>query len=536
MRISKIKIQNFRSIKAAEVNPSNFNIFIGQNNHGKTNFFEALDWFFNGLRKGDSIEKIRFGRTGIEEVFVEVEFEGAQEGANKMKNAANKTKILDVLKNQDKIVIKRSSSGDIKKRIIFINGMPLEKNPTGFDNALNDFLPCFEYVSTQINPLEMVKYGKNTPIANMLSGVLSAILEQDPNYAAFKEKFEELFTMPDSRVRIELNHLSSEVKVYLEKQFPDCLSVVFEVSAPVFEDLLKNFETSIDDGVYTDASEKGDGMQRALMLAIIQAYADFRRENEETSKYFLFFIDEGELHLHPTAQRKLKNALLELAEGGDQVFINTHSSVLVSDETASQTIFKVEKIDKATNITPSPEEKKPYIVYELLGGSPADLLLPKNFILVEGKSDLEFLSRVTSRHYPEKPLIQIIPADGDVVQAGRSLNAIEQIFKPLDKSIYKDKTVIYLDKQNNAAQLASFLAAHPNLQGNTQFFEAATGSIEEYYPAPWKKIQAEVGVMSSDDKLNLARQVGNGISKGDFEAEMPKAFEALKRSWELAYN
>lgn len=55
-------------------------------------------------------------------------------------------------------------------------------------------------------------------------------------------------------------------------------------------------------------------MQRALMLSIIQAYADFRREREMAGKNFLFFIDEAEIHLHPTAQRNLKEALLSLSE------------------------------------------------------------------------------------------------------------------------------------------------------------------------------------------------------------------------------
>ena len=57
MRISKITIDNFRSIKHAEITADKFNVFVGQNNHGKTNFFEAIDWFYGA--KGD-IDKIRF--------------------------------------------------------------------------------------------------------------------------------------------------------------------------------------------------------------------------------------------------------------------------------------------------------------------------------------------------------------------------------------------------------------------------------------------------------------------------------------------
>ena len=50
MKISKITIQNFRSIEKAEIEVTDFNIFVGQNNCGKTNLFEALEFFFNGYK------------------------------------------------------------------------------------------------------------------------------------------------------------------------------------------------------------------------------------------------------------------------------------------------------------------------------------------------------------------------------------------------------------------------------------------------------------------------------------------------------
>lgn len=534
MKISKITVDNFRSIKHAEIVADKFNVFVGQNNHGKTNFFEAIDWFYTG--KGD-IEKIRFGRSGKDEVCVEIEFSEIQDGISKMKNEKNKTTIKNLLKENDTVKVKRTSS-DPKTRKIFDSEKSewLAKNPTGFDSAFNDFLPRFEYVSTQMNPMEVAKYGKNTPIANMLGGVLATILEKNQDYAEFRKQFDKLFTAQESQVRVKLDELSGKVKVYLEKQFPDCCKVVFEVSEPVFEDLLKSFDTSIDDGVYTDANEKGDGMQRALMLAILQAYADFRRENEETSKFFLFFIDEGELHLHPTAQRKLKNALIELSEGGDQVFINTHSSVLVVDEHKNQTIFKVEKINKITSIAPVSRAEKPYVVYELLGGSPADLLLPKNFLIVEGKSELEFLTRVIARHYSDKPPVQIIPADGDLIQANRSLNAIEQVFKTLENSIYKDKVVIYVDKQSNKKQVETFLSSHPNLKANGQFYESTEASIEQYFPSALRKTSADVKGMDGTLKINHAKKAGDEISKNDFESGMPILFASLNKSWNLAFK
>ena len=54
-------------------------------------------------------------------------------------------------------------------------------------------------------------------------------------------------------------------------------------------------------------------MQRAIMLAIIQAFAKYRRDNG-IGKSFTFLLDEAELHLHPSAQRALKIALNDIVD------------------------------------------------------------------------------------------------------------------------------------------------------------------------------------------------------------------------------
>ena len=550
MKISKIKIENFRSIKKTEFNTTAFNIFVGQNNCGKTNFFEALEFFFNGIGKGVDINDLKFRRQADLEILVEIEFSGALEGAEKMQNTSNKTKIEKALNGTDTVVFTRTSS-DYKKRTMFISGVEV-KPGTGFDPALNDFLPKFEYISTKQYFDSVAKYGKTTPIGIMLSGVLSAILQTNQQYQEFQEKFRELFEDEDSEIKTEFEAMGNKVKVYLEKQFPDTTKVKFEVSAPAFDDLLKNFETTIDDGVETLAEEKGDGMQRALMLAIIQAYADFRKANEDLGKSFLFFIDEAELHLHPTAQRKLKNVLHDLSQSSDQVFINTHSSVFVVDNFAGQTIYKVEKNNGETEIEASTDFEKPFIVFELLGGSPADLLLPRNFVIIEGQSEFEFLSRVVKRFYPDKPSVQLIKANGDIYQAERTINAIEKVFTPLNASIYRTRIVILIDQPSaeRAAGVAQFLHTYPNLAANNQFFRLPLRDIEQCYPnqvcpiyTNWRKTQAELDavnligekIITGTKKKQLAKHVGENINQQQFEEDMQVCFNALSQSWNLAF-
>lgn len=372
MKIKKIIIQNFRSIKEAEVLPDGFNFFVGQNNHGKTNFFDALNYFYNGLERGQTLTDIKFNHDAALDVYVAVEFSELQDGVETMKNEKNKETVKKMLGDNETVTLSRRND---EKWQITVGGNTLDKNPTGFENAIKDFLPRLEYVSTKTYFDDVGKFDKRTPIGIMLSGVLEAVIEKNDNYRQLKEKFAELFEGEDSQVKAELKGLSGAVEVYLKKQFPDCASVRFEISPPQFAEYLKNFDTHVDDGVETAVSNKGDGMQRALMLAIIQAYADYRKKDEDKGKSFIFLIDEAELHLHPKAQRKLKKALSDICEGGDQVFINTHSSVLITDNFEHQKIFKVEKTEKITAILPiTDENERQNVIYDLLGGSPTDFL------------------------------------------------------------------------------------------------------------------------------------------------------------------
>jgi putative ATP-dependent endonuclease of the OLD family len=536
MRIARIRVQNFRSIREADLIPTEFNIFVGQNNHGKTNLFEAIEWFYNG---GGNLNDIAFRRDPEAEVAVELEFSGIQAGIETVKNDKNREAFRKFAAGQDKIrVIRRKS--DAGKRALWDEGKSewSQKNFAGFDKAFNDCLPRLEYVATTTRLADVSKYGRKTPIGVMLSGVLVAILEKSPKYKEFREKFEDVFASTDSDVRLTLDHLSGQVRDHLQQQFPDCTRVSFALSEPALDDLLKTFETTINDGIETTAEEKGDGMQRALMLAIIKTYADFRREQEDLGKRFVFLLDEAELHLHPTAQRQLKNALLYLAESGDQVFLNTHSSVLVADEHPKQVICSVEKIGPETHIQPIGPTQKVQLVYELLGGSPADLLLPRNFLIVEGPSELQFLRRIIERHYKDMPPLQVIFAEGDHRKQSRSMAGVNTVLVPLQGTpIYRERLVIVCDAPSveKGGDFHSFMDAYKRLRDNAQIFVLPVESLEQYYPQPWTKSLDQVKGMGFGEKKLLATEVGDKIDRNEFEKSMPVLFEALEQAWKKSY-
>jgi len=128
----------------------------------------------------------------------------------------------------------------------------------------------------------------------------------------------------------------------------------------------------------------------------------------------------------------------------------------------------------------------------------------------------------------------LVPANGDMARARRSFDAIRVAYSALDESIYATRLVIFTDRQNTRQQIDSFNATYPALALANQILEAPVGSLEEFYPQPWKRHE-EDEKLSGDEKVQLAREVGDAITRHQFENEMPELFNALSRAWELAF-
>lgn len=532
MKISKIIVENYRSIQKVEIDIDKFSVFVGQNNHGKTNFFEAIEWFYTAK---SSEKDEHFNREESNKINVVITFDNVvTSDIDKLVTEANKTKIKTMLNGSTAFSVIKTSTDHKRKYIVAGED---KGSPSGFDTVMNEFLPKLEYINTKICLADVSKYKDKNPIGTMLSGVLAAIIEGSQDYIAFKEQFTKLFDNADSEVRKELDKLSTRVEIYLQKQFPDGTKVKFGVNPPHFTDLLKSFDTSVDDGIETKAEDKGDGMQRAIMLSIIQAFADYRKE-QNGGGTFLFMIDEAELHLHPSAQRALKKALLDICHA-DQVLVNTHSSVLVVDDNKSQKIFKVEKRDRITFIEPITIVDKIDVIFELLGGSPSDLLLPRNFLIVEGQSEFNFLNIIIKRFYSEKYSgIKILFARGDIDQQEATFLAVHRLFVPLaasDNPIYKDRSVILLDKPNSKQQSKYnfFKSSYSALFEKGQIFELDKESLEEYYPSPHTKQKGEI---ANEQKVNYAKEVAEKITQEEFERDMKIMFDALECSNNKAFN
>lgn len=536
MKISRIEVENFKSIEKYDFEVGDFNIFIGKNNHGKTNLFDALDWFDSG--KTEATNYRNHDRTLT--IKVRLHFKEVQSAITALPEGQNRSAMENALDGADEFIVEKDSDSD--KRVLIINGK-VKQNPRGFDPVLNYFLPKIVYVTTKHRLSDVAGYKSKSPIADMLGDVLRDMVETEPKYKEFLELFDELFNTSDSIFRQSVNELQGRVELYLKKQFHEGADVRFFIENPAIEDMLKKFETEIDDGVKTKAEHKGDGMQRALMLSIIQAYADYRKY-KGIARNFIFLIDEAELHLHPTAQRALKNALRDIVGSDGQVLINSHSPIFANEQFHSQKIFKVEKETGCSQVKHvATEQEQLDSIYQLLGGSPHDILLPSNFIIVEGSSEATFLQKIIERFYASNnkcKAIKIIFARGDHEKQKELYHCIHECYRPLlTNGVYRDKVVFLLDLPHAKKQHSynEFKTNHRWLKDGEQLHQLPVPALEMYYPLPYRKTQAEVDAMTAiKEKVNFAQEVAEAITEDQLRNEMPVVYQMLEKAIELAYE
>ena len=194
-----------------------------------------------------------------------------------------------------------------------------------------------------------------------------------------------------------------------------------------------------------DALDKGHGMQRSIVFALLQMLMKSGQQGTEIRPIILG-IEESELYIHPHAQRLIYNVLKEFAgsrgdadtaEGTDQVLYSTHSPAFIDishyervgvvrkDITTGTTVRQCE-----AGILGSIEERKGFKLLTCFGLKHNELFFARDCILVEGAEDevgiiatARKLSRIVD--LPDEIGLSIVVADGkcDIPKFQKVLNA-----------------------------------------------------------------------------------------------------------------
>jgi predicted ATP-dependent endonuclease of OLD family len=176
-------------------------------------------------------------------------------------------------------------------------------------------------------------------------------------------------------------------------------------------------------------------------------------------RYSIILIDEPELGLGPRVQQSLASFFQDDKERKkyfphlEQIFITTHSHLFL-DRSAINNNFIVSKADKNITIHQIMDIGDLHrLQFNLLGNSLEAMFFPSAIIIVEGKTDLEFIDRVLSLHIPGHR-ITVTSANGDVL---RKFLDLRDAFGDFMKSPFRTRIFVVIDSVHQAGIVQKLL-------------------------------------------------------------------------------
>lgn len=482
MRIAKLRIHNFRSVRHLELECGELTVLLGPNNHGKSNILGAIEFalststsanprledfcIFRDQNTDSDIwveivfadlsdqEKITFQRyvnpngnvtirktARIRQRDVEVSYNGyvAEPDEWWLKSS----EVEKLLKREDvdsyaKTIPELSAllqqSGRLTKQRVeefqrdYISAHKhelhltdvLESGPLlGARNIGGGTLPDFYLIPAVRDLSDEMKVKATTTFGRLLQRAIQDMATQNPAYQELREQLGDLVDKLNAREDnadrpSELTQIEKAIAAELQDWG---VKVHIEVTTPEIEKILElGTGLEIDDGSTTSAERKGHGLQRAVLFALLRTWANVAKMSRtnstvprKASQSLIFAFEEPELFLHPQAQRRLANAIKDLAGVHEhQIVLCTHSTHFV-DMDDYKNIVIVSK--------PSPVDgtKVKYCRSDLFEGDDAksrkdrfhmaswinpdrgELFFAKKVILVEGETEKTILPFLANR-------------------------------------------------------------------------------------------------------------------------------------------
>lgn len=219
-------------------------------------------------------------------------------------------------------------------------------NPQGYAGVLKGTLPHFFFVPAVRDIIDEAKVTKNNPFGKLLYAVLENVTAQ--------QRAELEMTLEGIQKRLNriggVERLESIVET--EKKLNDVLKeymscdLEIEFQAPSIEMLLTTPRLFADDGFRNMVTNKGHGLQRAIIFSILRCYSELvTGTGEQKKKPMIFAVEEPELYMHPQAQRNIRKVFRSIADKDDQVIFSTHSSLLL-DVAYFDEVIRVEKVQE----------------------------------------------------------------------------------------------------------------------------------------------------------------------------------------------
>lgn len=275
-------------------------------------------------------------------------------------------------------------------------------------------LPEFYLLPAITDYSDEIDRRSTTTVFRKLMGDLSErLLRVDPRYQEIEKALAHisallnLTTKEGAPGRLQaLEQVENQLRDTVKRLMPSVKGISLNVDVEASKDIFSQGVTiKVDDGVLTDVLDKGNGMQRSLIFALLQMLIESGRAKEGAvaGRSIILAIEEPELYIHPHCQRLVFGVLKGFAgvdkEGepteNDQVLYTTHAPAYV-EIAHYERVAVVRKSDMGVGtkvqqckagILGSPEEKAGFKLLTSFGLEHNEVFFARDVILVEGPED-----------------------------------------------------------------------------------------------------------------------------------------------------
>jgi len=341
MKISKVSIKNFRSIKEISFEAKDLSLFIGNNGTGKTSIIEAINFALSPYFLSGRIKHTDFYNGSDDSIIIKIEFDpvftaklpdgyttqkvecnGVYLEIKKRDRAANGKAFSDIVVLSHHVIPNRQKDNEKGWEITRGTGTKYQFDERFLSLSqvdLEGFTKSFYFGKNREKQLQR---GYNSSASSVFD---------DYNWRFSKSVREETVAEGEETFFAKKNTFEKEI---VSKIDDASMKKCFEV----LNKKLKDFEVDTIDLSFIDSNapfdsaflsqklEKldlpvttlGSGVEMIISLLFLETLAALSKEK------IVVLIDEPELHLHPHLQEKFVQYLIEFSKT-NQVFISTHS-------------------------------------------------------------------------------------------------------------------------------------------------------------------------------------------------------------------
>lgn len=399
MKIKKIEIENYRSLRKIELEFGDLTVLIGKNDAGKSNILKVLDLLFN---RDESIDfnEIRTGGGGSSAWKWETGLKDYRIFFNQKPTTIkivahfelNNDEIENIFPDVEMKISDENFDRNNLGNIIIVSSRLFKENDNNGEKIV------FEIDSIKIGDLYLLKdFVKDRGLIKDEDGKYKYKGMNDGFYNIFLKKTVDKFVLIPA-----VRSLKREVKgketpspegnatpsyyFRLEKETSLNGEEIFEA---INNDTIKHFSkynkvSSKEDGegnvdVYFagfPSASVGDGVKQVFLNIL----------NLCIHKNKILGIEEPEIHLHPEKQREVFNFLKEKSKD-NQIIITTHSPIFVNTKEVTTYLVSMDNSSKETLIKPIERDEDFKEIKLEIGARNTDLFFYDCVVLIEGETE-----------------------------------------------------------------------------------------------------------------------------------------------------